>query len=68
MILGNVGLVTMEPTTNGVTARTCPRHSHSFAEAFHIDDRFVVAEVADDPQRPHALRPHIAERHRRAAV
>ena len=44
------------------------RDRNSFAVGVHVDHGFMVAEIANDPQRPHALRPHIGERHRRAAV
>jgi hypothetical protein len=42
-------------------------HRHTATKAVHIDHRLVVAEVADDSQRAHALRPHIRQRYRRAA-
>jgi hypothetical protein len=49
-------------------ARRERRRRHSIAIAIHIEHRFVVAQLADDPQRAHALRPHVLERHRWAAV
>src|SRR5215472_9499848 len=40
-------------------ARPERRHRHRIAIAVHIEHRFVAAELADHPQRTHALRPHV---------
>jgi hypothetical protein len=47
-----------------------PNHGTGTSSGLGVDTehRLMVAEVADDPQRAHALRPHVGERHWRAAV
>jgi hypothetical protein len=47
-----------------------PNHGTGTSSGLGVDTehRLMVAEVADDLQRAHALRPHVGERHWRAAV
>ena len=49
-------------------ARAEGGHRRGFTKAIDVHNGFVVAEIADHPQRVNALGPHVGERHRRAAV